>query len=109
MKIRDEKNEGLVVIDFPEQLISTNVGRLNHSLFTQLEALELTPEYTKVRWVMSETRMIDSLGLNLLVSLLEWAEKNHLAVESHILDDMVFKTLDAVWLTRKMSVQRITD
>ena len=104
--IKEDAQSGHLVIEFPTRIVSTNVSQLKDSIFESLPPQEdIKAQVCEL--VFDKTMMIDSLGLNLLVSIMEWAETNHLSVESRIRHDIIFKTLDSVWLTQKMKVHRI--
>jgi len=102
------KDNQTLEIQFPERVVSTNVADLKSHIFRSLEKIQSSEKLPhSVTLVFDLTLMIDSLGLNLLVSILEWAQDLNIAVIANIRNDLIFKTLDNVWLTQKMTVHRI--
>lgn len=108
VSVNTETDAGKLRINFPVKMVSTNVSALKDELFSQLiPHAHAKPPFKGVELMFDQTLMIDSLGLNLLVSVLEWADKQRLPVEAYIRQDIVFNTLESVWLTQKMKVHRI--
>lgn len=102
-----DKGASAVYVVFPERIVSTNVSELKDECFDYLDTLEESAmELEKAILDFDKTLMIDSLGLNLLVSIIEWAEQHYLKVEASIRHDIIYSTLESVWLTQKMTVHR---
>lgn len=106
VSIRLDNEKQSVCIEFPTRIVSTNVGQLKDRIFENLPTEDNISANT-CELIFDQTIMIDSLGLNLLVSIIEWADTHQLKIESKIRHDIIFKTLDSVWLTQKMKVHRI--
>ncbi len=97
-----------LLINFPQELTSSNVRNFKETIFKELDPIKRIGQVLSFHLMFEKTVMIDSLGLNLILSLIEWAEDMELTPQAHIQHDSIFKILDAVWLTRKMSVHRLT-
>ena len=93
-------------IDFPSRVVSTNVKAIKDSIFEKLpEAQNI--DFDMCLLTFEETVMIDSLGLNLIVSLIEWCETNKLSMEANIKYDVIETTFTNVWLDQKIKINRL--
>lgn len=88
-------------IRLPESVVSTNVGEVKDVL------LEFLNEHQKDAWEQmdihfEETTSIDSLGLNLLVTVITWCEARNISINAHVHHEFIHMVLQSVWLDQKM-------
>ena len=100
-----EVTNGRLIIDFPEKVLSTNVGELKDHIFAELESKgDDLSIIAGVNFVFKRTEMVDSLGLNLLVMLIDWSEARNLTIRAQIANASILKVFESVWLTQRMEI-----
>ena len=100
-----EVTNGRLIIDFPEKVLSTNVSELKDHIFAELELKAPDPSILAgVNFVFERTKMVDSLGLNLLVMLIDWSDSRNLAIRAQVANASILKVFESVWLTQRMEI-----
>jgi len=100
-----EITNGRLIIDFPEKVLSTNVSELKDHIFAELESKVTDPSILAgVNFVFERTTMVDSLGLNLLVMLIDWSETRNLTIRAQVPNPSILKVFESVWLTQRMEI-----
>ncbi len=104
MKLSTSQNS--VKIEFAEQILSSSVGNMLLQFRSFAESFE-TQKSNSIRhldFIFQETEMIDSVGLNLIKVIIEWAKKQHLTMTAEIHKEFVHMILASVWLDRDMEI-----
>ena len=104
-QVKIEVINGRLIIDFPEKVLSTNVSELKDRIFAELESKAGDASVLAgVNFVFERTHMVDSLGLNLLVMLIDWAEARDLRIRAQVTNAAILKVFESVWLTQRMEI-----
>ena len=100
-----EVTNGRLIIDFPDKVLSTNVSELKDHIFAELDMKAKDPSILAgVNFVFERTHAIDSLGLNLLVMLIDWSDSRNLTIRAQVANASILKVFESVWLTQRMEI-----
>ena len=100
------EKEGRITLNQPAKVCSTNVEALREELFhfIRSEAVKMA-ELQVCHFDFSQTRMVDSLGLNLIFELLQWAKNRGLSVSAEVTHRPVYLVFLNVRLDKQMEIK----
>lgn len=100
-----EKKSGTIVLTVDGDVISTTTENIRQGLDALMaDSLVWGESWSILLLDMSATKMLDSLGLNLLVSLLKRVQARSASLHVKITSRMVHQTLLATRLDRQITI-----
>lgn len=103
-----DPTEKVVHITIPGDVLSTNVDSIRELLFETVESEEvMTNGVNSICLDLSAAKMIDSAGLNLLVSLLKVAKSRQASVTAKISSPHIQRTFSFTRLDKLIRIERV--
>lgn len=98
-------SEKKICIEFPESVTSSSVGEMM-MLFKSFADSDEGQEHpwTELQLIFKQTEMIDSVGLNLIKSMTDWAKSRQIPIATDIHRELIHMILCSVWLDREMTI-----
>lgn len=95
-------------ITVPGDILSTNVDSVRESIFDIIDSGQVTEGgFAKVTLDLTAAKMIDSAGLNLLVSILKVAKSKNAIVVARISTPHILRTFAFTRLDKLISVEQV--
>lgn len=92
-------------LTFPGDIVSTNAAALREDVFKILESETITrSEWTTLQLDFRAANMVDSMGLNLLVSIIKFARNRGSKVVGHVTNTNVQRALCFTRLNTQMEL-----
>ncbi|HUC83575.1 MAG TPA: STAS domain-containing protein [Candidatus Acidoferrales bacterium] len=89
-------------------LLSTNAGALRHEIDGWLKTSEGTPpQWNIFRLDLSAAKMVDSVGLNLIVTLFKYAQKRGAKMQVAYTDPNVLRTIIFTRLDKHLELVKV--
>ena len=102
-----DPNERSVQITVPGDVLSTNVDTIRESIFETIDSEEVTKNgFRKICLDLTAAKMIDSAGLNLLVSVLKVAKAQNASVLARISSPHIQRTFSFTRLDKLINLER---
>lgn len=96
-----------VQIVIPGDVLSTNVDSIRESIFETIESEEVSQNgYDKICLDLTAAKMIDSAGLNLLVSILKVAKSKQASVIAKISSPHIQRTFSFTRLDKLINIEK---
>lgn len=100
-----DESTATIDITFPSQLVSTNAAPFKNEIEDVLKkGFPSTKSPARIHLDLRRTRKVDSVGLNVIFMLLEWASTRDLEPSATLVHRLVYMTFLNVRLDRKMTV-----
>ncbi len=105
MKHTLDTTTGTLTFTFPGDVLSTNVDALRQTAFGLLESSPIkTAAWTTLRLDLTSAKMIDSAGLNLIVSVVKAAKSRGAAVRATVGNPNVYRTFIFTRLDKQLDL-----
>ena len=108
MKLLFEINDGLATLDIPGDLVNTNVDSVRATSAEFLDPAKFPPGSCRVLRVnLATAKMVDSVGLNLIVTLLKRARERNAQMEVSYSNPNVLRTFAFTRLDRQLKMIKV--
>lgn len=99
-----DKQNGTLQLKFDGDVLSTNVDTLRRDIFS---AIEGDDDWTSLQLDLTSAKMIDSAGLNLIVSVLKNAKQKNATVKARISSTHIQRTFAFTRLDQQIQVEMV--
>jgi|JI10StandDraft_1071094.scaffolds.fasta_scaffold704495_2 anti-anti-sigma factor len=107
MKHNLDTNTNTLSIAFPGDVLSTNVDGLRQAAFGLLEGERLKQApWTTLKLDLTAAKMVDSAGLNLIVSIIKHAKNRGAAVRATVGNPNVYRTFIFTRLDKQLDLSQ---
>lgn len=98
------KDQNIYIL-FPESVVSSVTSDIQRAFksFRESDTFKQS-KCEKIIFVFKHTDMIDSMGLNLLKSILDWSKVNNLSIDAEVYSEFIHMILQSVWLDREIKI-----
>ena len=101
-------NAGVLNIIIPGDILSTNADTLRDELFGLLESTPIqTGTWDVLKLDLTGAQMVDSVGLNLIVSVVRAVKARHGKVEATIRSTNIHRTFSFTRLDKQINVTKV--
>jgi len=105
MKHVFEKTSGRLTLYFPNDVVSTNVDSFRKEVDALLDFDKaVSPDWKDIKLELTDARIVDSAGLNFMVTLVKRVKTRNGRVEAVISSEHIRRTLMFTRLDRQMKV-----
>ena len=103
-----DNDEKIVNLTIPGDILSSNVDSVRESIFDIIDSEELASKgYRKITLDLTAAKMIDSAGLNLLVSVLKAAKSKNAAVAARVANPHIQRTFSFTRLDKLIKIEQV--
>lgn len=107
MKHNLDTNTNTLSLTFPGDVLSTNVDSLKQEAFALLEGDQLKQgNWKTLKLDLTSAKMVDSAGLNLLVSIIKLAKARGAAVRATVGNPNVYRTFIFTRLDKQLELSQ---
>ena len=105
MKYAIEKHHNRLTLYFPTDVVSTNVDGLKREIDELMQSDKCQEaDWSNLKLELSDAKMVDSAGLNFVVTLVKQAKAREGTVEAVISSEHIRRTLMFTRLDKQMKV-----
>lgn len=105
MKTAFDPEQKILLVQVPGDLVSTNADQLRAALATTLNS-ETAPPWDRLRLELLAAKMVDSVGLNLIVTLVRVAQKFDRKVQVTYTNPNILRTFQFTRLDQHVELKK---
>jgi anti-anti-sigma factor len=103
-----DTDQHTLTLNFSGDVLSTNATPLRNEIFGVLESPALPPTAWNVLHLdLSKAKMIDSMGLNLIVSIVRAMKTRNAKITTTVSSQNVYRTILFTRLDKQMEVRKV--